>query len=146
VGFFAEFSTWLNAILATYIGNTTARVAAALEPAVVAMGNQLRDANRMRCVLVVPGAVNPVQAMTGLQDVLVVEEYGDALGHDASGRKKSPPIPEDGGEQWIESITLRTDPTESAGFRGGINPTNGSLTSRMSAQGTPWHQPSSGAS
>jgi type IV secretion system protein VirB6 len=37
MGFFAEFSTWLNAILVTYIGNTTARVAGAIEPAVVAL-------------------------------------------------------------------------------------------------------------
>jgi type IV secretion system protein VirB6 len=35
MGFFAEFNTWLNALLATYIGNVTARVASALEPAVV---------------------------------------------------------------------------------------------------------------
>jgi len=38
MGFFAEFSTWLNAILATYIGTNTARVAAALEPAIVTLG------------------------------------------------------------------------------------------------------------
>jgi type IV secretion system protein VirB6 len=37
MGFFAEFSTWLNSLLATYIGDQTARVAAALEPAVVAL-------------------------------------------------------------------------------------------------------------
>jgi len=36
MGFFAEFSVWLNALLATYIGDQTARVAAALEPAIVA--------------------------------------------------------------------------------------------------------------
>ena len=36
MGFFAEFNVWLNAILATYIGDQTARVAAALEPAIVA--------------------------------------------------------------------------------------------------------------
>ena len=38
MGFFAEFNTWLNAILATYIGTNTARVAAALEPAIVTLG------------------------------------------------------------------------------------------------------------
>ena len=38
MGFFAEFSTWLNAILATYIGNNTARVASTLEPAIVTLG------------------------------------------------------------------------------------------------------------
>src|SRR3984957_16595609 len=38
MGFFAEFSTWLNAILATYIGNNTARVATTLEPAIVTLG------------------------------------------------------------------------------------------------------------
>ena len=37
MGFFAEFSAWLNSLLATYIGDQTARVAAALEPAVVAL-------------------------------------------------------------------------------------------------------------
>jgi type IV secretion system protein VirB6 len=37
MGFFAEFSTWLNSLLATYIGDQTARVAAALEPAIVAL-------------------------------------------------------------------------------------------------------------
>jgi type IV secretion system protein VirB6 len=36
MGFFAEFNVWLNAVLATYIGDQTARVAAALEPAIVA--------------------------------------------------------------------------------------------------------------
>lgn len=36
MGFFAEFNVWLNALLATYIGDQTARVAAALEPAIVA--------------------------------------------------------------------------------------------------------------
>src|ERR1700722_10205794 len=35
MGFFAEFNTWLNALLATYIGNVTARAASALEPALV---------------------------------------------------------------------------------------------------------------
>jgi type IV secretion system protein VirB6 len=37
MGFFAEFSAWLNSLLATYVGDQTARVAAALEPAVVAL-------------------------------------------------------------------------------------------------------------
>ena len=35
MGFFATFWSWLNGQLATYIGNNTARLAAALEPAVV---------------------------------------------------------------------------------------------------------------
>jgi type IV secretion system protein VirB6 len=38
VGFFQTFSTWLNGQLATYIGVTTAKVATALEPAVVTFG------------------------------------------------------------------------------------------------------------
>src|SRR5262245_56610868 len=38
MGFFAEFNQWLNAILATYIGGNTARIAAALEPAIVTLG------------------------------------------------------------------------------------------------------------
>lgn len=38
MGFFAEFSAWLNALLATYIGDNTARVAAVLEPAVITLG------------------------------------------------------------------------------------------------------------
>lgn len=38
MGFFAEFNTWLNAILATYIGDNTARVAGVLEPAIVTLG------------------------------------------------------------------------------------------------------------
>jgi type IV secretion system protein VirB6 len=38
MGFFAEFSAWLNGILATYIGDNTARVGAAIEPAVVTLG------------------------------------------------------------------------------------------------------------
>jgi type IV secretion system protein VirB6 len=38
MGFFAEFSTWLNGLLGTYIGTNTARIAATLEPAVVALG------------------------------------------------------------------------------------------------------------
>jgi type IV secretion system protein VirB6 len=35
MGFFAEFSAWLNTILAGYIGNNLARIAGALEPAIV---------------------------------------------------------------------------------------------------------------
>ncbi len=38
MGFFAEFSTWLNSLLATYIGDTSSRLAAALEPAIVTLG------------------------------------------------------------------------------------------------------------
>jgi type IV secretion system protein VirB6 len=38
VGFFAEFNAWLNGLLASYIGDNTARIAAALEPAVVTLG------------------------------------------------------------------------------------------------------------
>ena len=38
MGFFAEFSAWLGTLLSTYIGTTTAQVAAALEPAVLTMG------------------------------------------------------------------------------------------------------------
>ena len=37
MGFFAEFNTWLNALLATYIGDNTARVAGALEPAIATL-------------------------------------------------------------------------------------------------------------
>ncbi len=37
MGFFATFSTWLNAQLATYIGDNTARLASILEPAVVTL-------------------------------------------------------------------------------------------------------------
>jgi type IV secretion system protein VirB6 len=37
MGFFAEFSTWLNGLLASYIGTNTARAAAALEPAVITL-------------------------------------------------------------------------------------------------------------
>lgn len=37
MGFFSTFWTWLNAQLATYIGDNTARLAAVLEPAVVAL-------------------------------------------------------------------------------------------------------------
>jgi type IV secretion system protein VirB6 len=38
VGFFAEFSAWLNALLGGYIATNTARVAAALQPAIVTLG------------------------------------------------------------------------------------------------------------
>ena len=38
MGFFAEFNAWLTALLVTYIGDNTARVAAALEPTIVALG------------------------------------------------------------------------------------------------------------
>ena len=38
MGFFAEFNAWLNALLATYIGNSTTQVAAALEPAILTFG------------------------------------------------------------------------------------------------------------
>jgi type IV secretion system protein VirB6 len=38
MGFFAEFSAWLNGLLATYIGANTARVSAALEPVIVSLG------------------------------------------------------------------------------------------------------------
>jgi type IV secretion system protein VirB6 len=38
MGFFAEFNTWLNAILTGYIGTTTARIAGTLEPFVVTLG------------------------------------------------------------------------------------------------------------
>jgi type IV secretion system protein VirB6 len=37
MGFFAEFSVWLNGLLANYIGDQTARVSATLEPAIVAV-------------------------------------------------------------------------------------------------------------
>jgi type IV secretion system protein VirB6 len=37
VGFFAEFNTWLNALLTGYIGDNTARLAAVLEPAIVTL-------------------------------------------------------------------------------------------------------------
>jgi type IV secretion system protein VirB6 len=37
MGFFAEVSQWLNALLAGYIGSTAATVAAVLEPAVIAL-------------------------------------------------------------------------------------------------------------
>src|SRR5213595_3261597 len=38
MGFFATFWTWLNCQLADYIGTNTARVAQALEPAIVTLG------------------------------------------------------------------------------------------------------------
>ena len=38
MGFFAEFSAWLNGLLATYIGTNTARVGQALEPALITLG------------------------------------------------------------------------------------------------------------
>lgn len=38
MGFFATFSTWLDAQLGTYIGNNTALLATALEPAIVTLG------------------------------------------------------------------------------------------------------------
>ena len=38
MGFFAEFNAWLNALLAGYIGDAVARIAAALEPAIVTLG------------------------------------------------------------------------------------------------------------
>jgi type IV secretion system protein VirB6 len=38
MGFFATFWNWLNGQLGTYIGSNTARLAAALEPAAVALG------------------------------------------------------------------------------------------------------------
>jgi type IV secretion system protein VirB6 len=37
MGFFAEFHGWLTAILATYIGDNTARIAAVLEPTIVTL-------------------------------------------------------------------------------------------------------------
>ena len=37
MGFFAEFNTWLNALLAGYIGDNTARIASAMEPVVVTL-------------------------------------------------------------------------------------------------------------
>ena len=37
MGFFAEFNTWLNALLTGYIGDNTARIAGAMEPAVVTL-------------------------------------------------------------------------------------------------------------
>jgi type IV secretion system protein VirB6 len=38
MGFFAEFSAWLNTLLAGYIGDNTARIAGTLEPAIVTLG------------------------------------------------------------------------------------------------------------
>lgn len=38
MGFFAEFSAWLNRILATYIADSTARVADVLEPTIITLG------------------------------------------------------------------------------------------------------------
>ena len=38
MGFFAEFNAWLNGILTGYIADNTARIASALEPAVVTLG------------------------------------------------------------------------------------------------------------
>jgi type IV secretion system protein VirB6 len=37
MGFFAEFNAWLNALLTGYIGDNTARIAAAMEPTVVTL-------------------------------------------------------------------------------------------------------------
>lgn len=37
MGFFAQFHAWLTAVLATYIGDNTARIAAALEPTIVTL-------------------------------------------------------------------------------------------------------------
>lgn len=37
MGFFAQFTAWLNTILATYIADNTARLAAILEPAIVTL-------------------------------------------------------------------------------------------------------------
>ena len=38
MGFFAEFTAWLNGLLAGYIGDNTALIARALEPAIVTLG------------------------------------------------------------------------------------------------------------
>lgn len=38
MGFFAEFSTWLNGLLSTYIATNTARISTALEPFIVSLG------------------------------------------------------------------------------------------------------------
>lgn len=38
MGFFVEFNAWLNALLAGYIGDNVARIAGALEPAIVTLG------------------------------------------------------------------------------------------------------------
>ena len=37
MGFFATFSTWLNGLLATYIGDSTAKIAALLSPAIAVL-------------------------------------------------------------------------------------------------------------
>ena len=37
MGFFATFSTWLNGLLATYIGDNTAKIAALLSPAIAVL-------------------------------------------------------------------------------------------------------------
>ena len=37
MGFFAEFNAWLTRILATYISDNTARMAAVLEPTIVTL-------------------------------------------------------------------------------------------------------------
>jgi type IV secretion system protein VirB6 len=39
VGFFAEFAAWLDRLLATFVSDQAARVAAALEPAVIILGS-----------------------------------------------------------------------------------------------------------
>lgn len=38
MGFFAEFNTWLNGVLAQYIATNTAAIARILEPAIVTLG------------------------------------------------------------------------------------------------------------
>jgi type IV secretion system protein VirB6 len=38
MGFFAEFSAWLNGLLSTYIATNTARISSALEPFIVSLG------------------------------------------------------------------------------------------------------------
>lgn len=38
MGFFAEFSAWLNGLLSTYIATNTARISTALEPFIVSLG------------------------------------------------------------------------------------------------------------
>jgi type IV secretion system protein VirB6 len=38
MGFFAEFSTWLNGVLSQYIANNTSAIARILEPAIVTLG------------------------------------------------------------------------------------------------------------
>ena len=37
MGFFASFSAWLNTLLATYIGDNTAKIAALLAPAIAVL-------------------------------------------------------------------------------------------------------------